>query len=65
MTLNNKYNIGDFVYQRADNECLVYQITAIIVECYGFHYKIEGNGTELHLYEFQITSEKNILPTLN
>lgn len=61
MLIENKYNIGDMVYLRTDNDQAERLVTAIQVNPNGLIYRLVKDTTETWHYDFEISLEKNFV----
>lgn len=64
MIIENKYNIGDMVYLKTDNEQSERMITAIQINPGNLLYRLNCGTTETWHYEFEINKEKDIIKSL-
>lgn len=65
MIIENRFNIGDIVYLKTDNEQRERMVYAIHVYPHSIMYALtKGTETSSH-YEMEITAEKDVLKTFN
>lgn len=65
MTIDNKYNFGQIVYLNTDVEQKPRMVTGFVIRKDGFLYYISSGETETSHYEYEMSSDKNILMTLD
>jgi hypothetical protein len=59
MIIENKYNIGQLVYVRTDEENKPRLITAVLLRGNGgLVYEASGDGSSRWYYDFELTTEK-------
>ena len=61
MIVDNKYNIGDIVFLKTDNDQAERLVTAIQVNPNGLIYRLVKDTTETWHYDFEISREKNFV----
>ena len=61
MVIDNKYNIGDIVYLRTDQEQKQRIITAIKINPGNLIYILSCDSDETGFYEFEVTNEIDVL----
>jgi len=61
MLLENKYNIGDIVFLKTDNDQCERIVTALFITKGEIQYQLSyGSETQYH-YDFEISKNKNVL----
>ena len=61
MLVDLKYNIGDFVFLKTDTEQNERIVTAILITKNDIQYQLSFGSESQYHYDFEISSEKNIL----
>jgi hypothetical protein len=61
MTLQYNLKLGQVVYFKIDAEQVPYMVTGIMVRSSGLTYFVSYCGTEVVAWEYEITTEKNVL----
>jgi len=65
MLIDNKFNLGDTVYLKTDDDQKERLITAIQINLNGIIYRLVTNTTETWHYALEIITEKNVLKKIN
>lgn len=65
MFIENKFNIGDFVYLKTDVDQKQRVITGINVRATGILYDVCQGSTSSWHYDFEMSEEKDVLITSN
>lgn len=65
MNINNKFEIGQIVYLKTDDEQFSRIVTGFTVREQSLLYGLSQGTNETFHYDFEITTEKDILATLN
>lgn len=61
MVIDNKFNLGDKVYLETDKEQSERIVTGLRVGKYDIVYQLNCGETESCHYDFEITTERNII----
>lgn len=64
MKIETKYDIGQVVYFRTDEQQEEYFITGIKIDPGQVSYVLSRNGLEVGAYDFEISKERNKLKSL-
>ena len=64
-TITTKYNFGDTVYLSTDPEQLPRLVTGFDCRPYGLFYQLSSGTSASSHYDFEITSEKNVLKVID
>lgn len=59
MVIDNKFDLGQSVYLKTDEEQLIRLVTGIQITTEGIIYRLINSTTETWHYDFEITKEKN------
>lgn len=60
-TFKTKWEYGESVYLKTDSEQDEYVITGFVLRPNGFLIKVSSCGTEVEVYEFEVSREKDKL----
>ena len=61
MVINNKFNIGDEVYLKTDTDQKGRIVTGLYVRELSISYLLSHETTESSHYDFEITSDRDVL----
>jgi len=61
MLIDSKYDFGSIVYMVADREQLPRVVTGFLVQPIGTRVEVSSPAGTVYCYEFELSSEKNVL----
>lgn len=62
--MRSKFELGRLVYLITDPEQLEYIVTGIHFRPTGVSYSISNNGSEFHVYDIEISKDKDVVKSL-
>lgn len=60
MTIDNKFDLGEFVFLKTDPAQNRYMVTGIIIQTYGIRYEVTLKDDKSWLGGFELSREKDI-----
>lgn len=61
MVIDNKYNIGDLVFLKTDQDQLARMVICISLTSNGISYELASGAISTSHYELELSKEKNIV----